>query len=122
MRLPKIAIENHQFTIIVICLLVLSGLVSFFTMPRTEDPQISPPGTSVIVVYPGANPTAMEELVVDPIEEAINELEDLKDIKAIIENGLAVIVVEFLIHKIFSLEDNFSSIFCISALLDSLCL
>lgn len=97
MRLPKIAIENHQFTIVVICLLVLSGLVSFFTMPRSEDPQISPPGTSVIVVYPGANPTDMEELIVDPIEEAVNELEDIKDIKAIIEDGLAVIVVEFLI-------------------------
>ena len=96
MRLPKIAIENHQFTIIVICLLVLSGLVSFFTMPRSEDPQISPAGTSVIVVYPGANPTDLEELVVDPIETVVNELDDLKDIKTIIEDGLAVIQVEFL--------------------------
>ena len=96
MRLPKIAIENHQFTIIVICLLVLSGLVSFFTMPRSEDPQISPAGTSVIVVYPGANPTDLEELVVDPIETVVNELDDLKDIKTIIEDGLAVIQIEFL--------------------------
>jgi multidrug efflux pump subunit AcrB len=96
MRLPKLAIENHQFTIIVICLMVLSGLVSFFTMPRSEDPQISPAGTSIIVVYPGANPTDLEELVVDPIEEVINELEDIKDIKTTIEDGLAVIGVEFL--------------------------
>ncbi|MEJ2545577.1 MAG: efflux RND transporter permease subunit, partial [Calditrichaceae bacterium] len=96
MRLPKIAIENHQFTIIVICLLVLSGLVSFFTMPRSEDPQISPAGSSVIVVYPGANPTDLEELVVDPIETVLNELDDIKDIKTNIEDGLAVVQIEFL--------------------------
>lgn len=96
MQLPKLAIENHQFTIIVVCLLVLSGLVSFFTMPRSEDPQISPAGSSIIVVYPGANPTDLEELVVDPIETVVNELDDIKDIKTIIEDGLAVIQVEFL--------------------------
>jgi multidrug efflux pump subunit AcrB len=96
MRLPKLAIENHQFTIIVITLLVLSGVVSFFNMPRSEDPQVSPPASSIIAVYPGANPTVLEELVVDPIEEVINELEDIKDIKTTIQDGLAVINVEFL--------------------------
>ena len=64
MRVPKLAIENHQFTIIVISLLVLSGLVSFFNMPRSEDPQVSPPASSIVAVYPGANPTVLEELVV----------------------------------------------------------
>ena len=63
MKLPKIAIENHQFTIIIIVLLVLLGVASLITMPRTEDPQISPAGSSVIAVYPGANPMDMEELL-----------------------------------------------------------
>ncbi len=96
MKLPKFAIENHQFTIIAVVLLVLTGLVSFLTMPRSEDPQVSPAGTSVIVVFPGANPVDLEELVVDPIEEVINELEDIKEIKTNAEDGLAVIQVEFL--------------------------
>ena len=96
MQLPRLAIENHQFTIIVIGLLIISGVVSFFTMPRSEDPQVSPPGTSIIIVYPGASPKDMEELVVDPIEEVVNELEDLKVIATNIEDGLAAIQVEFL--------------------------
>ncbi len=96
MKLPKYAIENHQFTIVAVALLVLTGIVSFFTMPRSEDPQVSPAGTSVIVVFPGANPVDLEELVVDPIEEVINELEDIKEIKTTAEDGLAVIAVEFL--------------------------
>ena len=96
MQLPRLAIENHQFTIIVIGILIISGVVSFFTMPRSEDPQVSPPGTSIIIVYPGASPQDLEELVVDPIEEVVNELEDLKVIATTIEDGLAAIQVEFL--------------------------
>jgi multidrug efflux pump subunit AcrB len=95
MKLPKLAIENHQFTVMMVLLLLLMGLVSFFTMPRTEDPAISPPGSNVVVVYPGASPEDLERMVVDPIEEAINELEDIKKFNTTIENGLAVISVEF---------------------------
>ncbi|HIE27505.1 TPA: efflux RND transporter permease subunit, partial [Candidatus Poribacteria bacterium] len=96
MRLPKLAIENYQFTLVVIILLVLSGIVSFFTMPRSEDPQVAVPGASVIVIYPGANPTDMEQLVVDPIEASINELDDIKRIDSSMEDGLAIVGVEFL--------------------------
>jgi multidrug efflux pump subunit AcrB len=95
MRLPKLAIENHQFTTIIVTLLVLSGLVSFLTMPRAEDPQVSPPGATVIVVYPGATPEDVEELIVDPIEEVINELEDIKEINGYAADNLAIVDVEF---------------------------
>jgi multidrug efflux pump subunit AcrB len=95
MSLAKLAVENRQFTNIVLLLLVAFGIVSFITMPRSEDPQVSPAGTTVVVIYPGANPADMEELVVEPVEEAINELEDIKELTSTAEDGLAVIAVEF---------------------------
>lgn len=96
MRLPKFAIENHQFAAVVILLLVLMGLVSFFTMPRSEDPQISPAGSSVIVIYPGANPADIEEMIVDPIEKELNTLEDIKEIKSTAQDGIGIVNIEFL--------------------------
>ena len=96
MRLPRLAIENHQFTIILIILLVLFGLVSFITMPRSEDPQVSPAASSIFIIYPGATPEDMEELVVEPIEEVLNELEDIKHIKSRALDGFAVVNIEFL--------------------------
>ncbi len=95
MKLPKLAIENHQFTLIVITLLVLSGIVSLINMPRSEDPKIHPAGSNVVVIYPGANPADMEELIIDPVEEAINELDDIKQLVSTAEDGLATIAVEF---------------------------
>jgi len=96
MKLPEIAIKNHQFTLVMILLLTLLGVVSFFTMPRSEDPKVQFPGGNVVVVYPGANPADLEQMVVDPIEEAINALEALKSMETTIEDGLAVVNVEFL--------------------------
>jgi len=96
MRLPKIAIDSHQFTVIFYVLLISLGISSFLTMPRTEDPQVSPPGTSIIVIYPGATPKDMEELVVNPIEEVLNELDDIKEIKSSMSDGLAIIGIEFI--------------------------
>ena len=96
MKLPVLAINNHRFTLIVMLLLVALGAVSLTSMPRSEDPQFEFPAVLVRVVYPGTNPLDMENLIVDPIEEAINELDDIKVMKSNIEDGLAVIQVEFI--------------------------
>ena len=51
--------------------------------------------TSVIVVFPGADPADVERLAVRPIEDAIAELDDVNDIRSTAEDGLGVIRVEF---------------------------
>ncbi len=95
MRLPGLAIENHQFANIFIILLVIAGTVSFFTMPRSEDPQVAPAASTIVVVYPGANPIDMEELIIDPLEEALHELEDIKELSSSAEDGLGIVNIKF---------------------------
>ncbi|MBN1781189.1 efflux RND transporter permease subunit [bacterium] len=95
MKLPKIAIENHQFTLVMICLLVLAGIGSVLTMPRSEDPPVSPAGSSTIVVYPGASPADIEQLIVDPIEDALNALEDIKVLTSSSMDNIGIVEIEF---------------------------
>lgn len=94
MRLPKLAIENYQFVLVLLLLAVALGTLSFFNMPRSEDPALNFPSYIIVAVYPGTSPQDMEELVVDPIEEAVNEVEDVDHILTSIEDGLAVIRVD----------------------------
>ena len=94
MKLPKLALENYQFVLILVALSAITGVLSYLSMPRSEDPVLNVPNFSVAVVYPGANPQDIEELAVDPIEDAINEIEDIKLIKTVIQDGLAVMRVE----------------------------
>ena len=96
MRLPKLAIDNHQFTLVMMLLLTALGVVSFLTMPRSEDPLVEFSGGNVVVVYPGVSPEDLEQLVVDPLEEELNELEDINKLETTIQDGLVFINVEFL--------------------------
>lgn len=95
MKLPGYAIRNHQFTLIIVALLTLLGVLSFLTMPRSEDPQFDFPLVIVSVAWPGTSPLDMEKLVTDPIEEEVNELEDIKDIQTRIMDGVTIVDIEF---------------------------
>ena len=95
MRIWKFAVERWQFTLVVFALLIALGAYAFNAIPRQEDPSFPIPVTSVIVVFPGADPADVERLAVRPIEDAIAELDDVTDIRSTAEDGLAVIRVEF---------------------------
>lgn len=95
MNIPQLSIKNHQFTLTAFAFLLVMGLASFFNMPRREDPALDIPNVAVIAVYPGANPEDIESQVVDVLEDAINELDDLKEIQTTIRDGVAVMEVEF---------------------------
>ncbi|WP_019028760.1 efflux RND transporter permease subunit [Colwellia piezophila] len=96
MKLPRLAIDNAQFTLTIFLLMVLVGVVSYLNMPRSEDPQFDLPVTLIEVVYPGASPSDIETLVVDPLEQEISDIENIKKIEAKIHNGAVRITIDFL--------------------------
>jgi multidrug efflux pump subunit AcrB len=94
MKLPQIAVSNYQFIIVILILMLSLGTLSYLNMPRSEDPLMESPFYTIVAVYPGTGPKDMEELIVNPIEEELNEVEDLNEITTQVEDGIAVIQVE----------------------------
>jgi len=95
MKISEFAVKNYQFTLIMFLMAAAVGITTLLTMPRSEDPDIEAPQFAIVVIYPGTSPKDMEELVVDQLEEKINGLEDMKRIKTSINDGLAVMRVEY---------------------------
>lgn len=95
MKISEFAVKNYQFTLIMFLMTMAVGVMTLFTMPRSEDPEFSGRQFGIIVIYPGTSPKDMEELVADPIEEKVNELDDIKLVRSTLQDGLAVIRVEF---------------------------
>ena len=93
MNLTKIALRNAQFVIIVILIMIVLGVRSFMSMPRSEDPQVDFPFYHMIIVFPGTSPEDMENLIVDPVEKAINELDGITELEAYVYEGLARISI-----------------------------
>ncbi len=95
MRIWAFSVTRWQFTLVLFGLLIAMGLSSLSRIPRSEDPEFHVPIPTIVVVYPGADPVDIERLVVDPIEDAINELDDIKKMESRSMDGVGVIQVEF---------------------------
>ncbi|MGB8191573.1 MAG: efflux RND transporter permease subunit, partial [Chitinophagaceae bacterium] len=95
MRITSFFVKNYQFTLVVFLMVIVVSVTTLLTMPRAEDPEINPPQYPIVVIYPGTSPKDMEELVVKPIETKVSELENLKKITTKIDDGVAVINVEY---------------------------
>ncbi|MGB3777470.1 MAG: efflux RND transporter permease subunit, partial [Tunicatimonas sp.] len=80
MTLPSLAIKNRQFIYVMVGLALFIGIRSFLSMPKSEDPFLELPNYTIIVIYPGTSPEDMEDLVVDPIEEVIDDLDEITEI------------------------------------------
>jgi multidrug efflux pump subunit AcrB len=98
LRIWKFSVERWQFTLVLFGLLIAVGVSSLLNIPRSEDPEFHAPVATVIAVYPGADPVDIERLVVDPIEDAINELDDIKRIDSRSLDGVGVVQIEFQWH------------------------
>ena len=95
MSLWSFSVKRWQFTLVVFAMLVATGLWALSSIPRAEDPSLKFPGSLVLVQYPGADPEDVERLVVDPIEDALSELEDIKRLNSSALDGLALVEIEF---------------------------
>jgi multidrug efflux pump subunit AcrB len=89
------SVRRWQFTLVVFALLVATGFWALGAIPRAEDPSLKFPGSLIVVNYPGADPEDVERLVVDPIEDALAELDDVKKLTSTAIDGLALIEIEF---------------------------
>jgi multidrug efflux pump subunit AcrB len=95
MKIASYAVKNYQFTLIIFIMIIVLGISTILTMPRSEDPEMHAPVYTVTVIYPGASPGDMEDLVINPLEKEIYQLENIKRLRTVIGDGFAVIRVDY---------------------------
>ena len=90
---------NSKLTILLMVGLMVIGVYSSFLIPREEEPQIIVPMADVMVGYPGANPTEVENRVVKPLERIISDIKGVEHVHSMAMNGQAVMVVQFYVGE-----------------------
>jgi multidrug efflux pump subunit AcrB len=95
MHVADFAVRRWQFTLVVFAGIALLGVASLLEIPKSEDPTFDYPNFGVVAVLPGATPADLERQVVQPLEARLKTIDDLKQTKTTIEDGVAVIQVEF---------------------------
>lgn len=74
-KLIAYSIKQRKITIFVLIMLLLLGVYSYYIMPKQENPDITAPVAMISVIYPGASPNDIDELISSKIEEEVEEID-----------------------------------------------
>ena len=99
MRLAEICIRRPVFATMLIAFLVVLGLFSYRKLAVDLFPNIDFPIVTVTTTLKGAGVEEMETGVTKPLEEAINTIEGIDELRSTTKEGLSQIVVIFLLER-----------------------
>src|SRR5690606_32607223 len=95
MKLSDFSIKRPVFTLVIMFLIIILGVVSFTRIPITLIPELNPPIGVVVTNYPGASPTEVSEKVTKPLEANLSTLPGIKSIQSNSQEGSNFILLEF---------------------------
>ncbi len=75
--MPTFFINRPIFAWVVAIFIILGGLVSMFSLPVAQYPEVAPPTINVSAVYPGASAEVMDETVLQVISRQMNGVEGM---------------------------------------------
>ena len=85
---------NHIAANLLLILIVLAGLSALLTMPQKSFPDIDVPIISVSIPYLGAAPEEVEQGVCIRVEEELDGVEGVKEIRSVANESLCSVTVE----------------------------
>jgi len=94
MNLAEFSIKNKVLSVIVILAALFGGWSSYQSMARYEDPEFVIRMALVYTQYPGASPEQVASEVTEPLETAIQQLPEVKEVTSVSSAGVSEITVE----------------------------
>lgn len=99
MNLSEICIRRPVFTWVLAAMPLVLGLVSYLELGVDLFPKVDFPVVSVTANLPGASAEEMETTVTKPIEEAINQIAGIDELRSTTREGFVTIIVQFKLEK-----------------------
>ncbi len=89
------AFQANAITPLLALVALLLGLFAVLVTPREEEPQINVTMANVLVPFPGASSTDVQNMVARPAEAALSQIADIEHTYSVARPGLAVLTVQF---------------------------
>jgi len=99
LRLSEICVQRPVFAFMLISFLVVMGIFSFVRLGVDLFPRSDPATVYVKVQLPGASPEEVTSQVVMPLEEAIASVSGIDELRALVSEGNANIMVTFILER-----------------------
>ncbi|MFC2084844.1 efflux RND transporter permease subunit [Bacteroidota bacterium] len=95
MNIAKFSVRNKVLVNLLMVGLFIFGWISLNRMPTELNEPVSFNWAFITVIYPGASPAECENLIVDPIEDEIQDLDKIDEILSTGGEGFGFVLVKF---------------------------
>jgi HAE1 family hydrophobic/amphiphilic exporter-1 len=99
MRIADFSIRRPVFAVMGIGALVVLGVVSLGRLGTDLFPRIEFPFMAVTTLLEGATPQTIESEVSDPIEEQLNSIGGVEDLRSVSSEGISQVFVQFQLEE-----------------------
>ncbi len=97
--LAEICVKRPVFATMLILSLVVVGAFSFFSLGVDLFPKVDFPTLTVTVINPGASPEEIETEITEKIEESVNTISGIDELRSTSLEGVSQVFVQFLLEK-----------------------
>ncbi|MGA9998242.1 MAG: efflux RND transporter permease subunit [Pyrinomonadaceae bacterium] len=98
-KLAEICVRRPVFATMLILSLTVVGIFSFFSLGVDLFPKIDLPTITVTVTNPGASPQEIETEITDKVEEAVNTISGIDELRSTSVEGVSQVFITFLLEK-----------------------
>ncbi len=98
-RLAEVCIRRPVFAAMLILAMVVVGATAYTKLGVDRLPSVDLPTVNVRTSLPGASPEEVETEVSQPLEEAINTIEGIEELRSISGQGQSIIIATFSLDR-----------------------
>jgi hydrophobic/amphiphilic exporter-1 (mainly G- bacteria), HAE1 family len=98
-KLAEICIRRPVFASMIILALVVVGATSYFRLGVDRFPAVDLPNVTVRTTLPGASPEEVETTVSQVIEEVVNTVEGIDELRSVSGQGTSFVIATFNLNR-----------------------
>ncbi|WP_373044887.1 efflux RND transporter permease subunit [Vulgatibacter sp.] len=99
MNLAELSVKRPVFATMLSVALVVLGLISYRQLGVDLLPDVEYPTVTVFTALPGAGPEEVESAVTQPIEEQLNTISGIEEMRSINREGFSFIIITFSLER-----------------------
>jgi HAE1 family hydrophobic/amphiphilic exporter-1 len=99
MNLSEICIRRPVFTWVLVAIPVVLGIVAYYSLGVDLFPKVDLSAVSISARLAGASAEEIETTVTKPLEEAVNQVSGIDELRSTTREGMATIAVQFRLDK-----------------------
>ncbi len=89
------AFQSNALTPLLALVALLLGVFAVLVTPREEEPQINVTMANVLIAFPGASSTDVQNMVARPAEHVLSQIAGIEHTYSVSRPGMAVLTVQF---------------------------